>query len=83
MKNSRRTRIFLDNCDVVVDAAYAESVNLKNDSKNENLKSTLEMLLEMHIGKSVKVHFFGSRMAGLGDAKSDLDIYVEIGKGCN
>ncbi|KAG5674619.1 hypothetical protein PVAND_004573 [Polypedilum vanderplanki] len=76
--NGRKTRIFLDNCDVVIDAAYNEGIALKNDSKNESLKNTLEMLLEKFFHINVKVHFFGSRVIGLASDKSDLDIFIEI-----
>lgn len=77
--NSRKTRIFLDSCDVVVNAAYKEGIAFKNDSKNQNLKTTLEMLLEKHFQENVTVHFFGSRVIGLANDKSDLDIFIETG----
>jgi hypothetical protein len=81
MKGNRKTRLFLDNCNTIVDAAYQDSITLKGEHQYLALKNTLEMLLEQQFGMGrVRVHFFGSRVVGLADAKSDLDIYVEIGK---
>jgi hypothetical protein len=77
----RRTRIFLDNVDTVVNAAFAESEKLKDEKRYEGLKTTLLMYLEQKMpGHRVKMHFFGSRPAGLADDKSDMDIYLEFGK---
>ena len=46
----------------------------------ESLKhSVLKIANKIGLG-NVKAHMFGSRMTGLADWKSDVDLYVETGK---
>jgi len=39
----------------------------------------LKQILEKEFTKTVRIYPFGSRIMGIGQESSDLDIYVEIG----
>lgn len=70
---------FLNRCDSTVKPMFLKSEFLKDEKRYEELKEQLELLLEEHY-ENVKVHFFGSRIIGLADDESDLDIFIEIGR---
>lgn len=79
-KDSRKTRVFLDSCDQFVMDACAEGENLKSEKNYDSLKLNLMITLQKTLKHSVKIQFFGSRMIGLANSTSDLDIFIEYGR---
>lgn len=75
---NRRTRKFLKNCETIIDSMYQQSFNLKNEDKYDSVKLNLQTHLKRHYD-NFSVHFYGSRVIGLAENNSDLDIFIEIG----
>lgn len=70
---------FFRKCDSTVNAMFNKSEELKEETYYDDFKSDFEALLENNF-KNVVVHLFGSRLIGLANKNSSLDIFVEIGK---
>lgn len=64
--------------DSSVDLSCAKSMNLQNEHQYEALRTNLEEKISS-LHDNVQIHFYGSRIIGLANDESDLDIYVEIG----
>lgn len=69
-------------CNSKVNSLFKRSDILSYEEIYDNLKFDLEELLRNYYD-NVEVHFFGSRLMGLADDKSNLDIFVEIGNFIN
>ena len=78
MGKPRRTTKFLNKCGPIIDSMYQQSFNLKNEVLYDLVKLNLRTNLHDHYD-NLSVHFYGSRVIGLADDKSDLDIFIEIG----
>jgi predicted nucleotidyltransferase len=55
--------------------AYTRAVELKTEKNYAEILKSLESKIE-----NGKLHLYGSRIIGVGENSSDLDIFVEIGK---
>lgn len=76
----RGTRVFLDNCGELIEKVYQDGIIMKQKNQYESLLTNLSMCIEQFSNKRIKLHLFGSRIIGLADEQSDLDIFVEHGK---
>lgn len=68
-------RGFYKNNNKIVDRKAELAMTLMEPSKYEEVKDNLQTKL-----KFSKVHFFGSRLLGLANGNSDLDLFIETGK---
>lgn len=78
IKERRQTNKFLDNCQSTIDFMFNQGLNLKSQEKYDGIKANLQSLLKKPFGNP-NVHFYGSRMIGVAENNSDLDIFIEIG----
>lgn len=75
----RHTRKFLESCHVEVDKMTNKSECLKDEKRYNDVRLSLEkMLYAKFASSSSKVHFYGSRIIGVADNNSDLDIFIEM-----
>ena len=57
---------------------FEQGLNLKSKAKYDSIKSNLQSLLNKEF-KKPNIHFYGSRIIGVAENNSDLDIFIEIG----
>lgn len=57
---------------------FRRAVSMKNPDQYESLAKNLKQKFP-----SVNVHYYGSRMMGVGTSDSDIDIFVEFGECSN
>lgn len=68
-------RNLYDNNDDIVHKKAELAMTLLEPGKYEEVKISLQLKL-----KFSKVHIFGSRLLGLANENSDLDLFIETGK---
>lgn len=74
--NKESANKFLISADTQIAGLVKQSKQLKDVKNYEEIRLSIEQLTRGKLS-SVKVHFFGSRIIGLANPKSDLDIFVE------
>lgn len=75
----RKTTKFLYQSETIVSKAIENAKLLKDESQYESIRTDLKNRL-FAIGMNVNVYFYGSRIIGLANNQSDLDIFIEFGK---
>lgn len=70
---------FLKNPDEIIQRMHQTAVQLTNLKEFEGIRENVKKLVGSILQTSkIEVHFFGSRVIGIGTCDSDLDIFVEI-----
>lgn len=73
----RKTRKFINvSSRTIVEKAILNAKELRINSFG--IEGNLDRILKNE-GMNVKIHFYGSRVIGLANKDSDLDIYIEYG----
>lgn len=73
-----KAKSFLTTCSSVVSSMTELSKSLSSGWKFEEIRHDIKTLVSRTLG-NVDVHFFGSRIIGLGTSDSDLDIFIDVG----
>lgn len=69
---------FIENGNRIVSSLSLTSETLSSGWKFEEIRQDIKNILSRTFG-NVDVHFFGSRIIGLGTPDSDLDIFIDLG----
>lgn len=78
--NAFKAREFLQTSESTVAQMCERSRQLSDPAAYEDIKQNLESLArELFPNTAIEVYFFGSRIYGLADSDSDLDILLDIG----
>ncbi|CRL01908.1 CLUMA_CG015185, isoform A [Clunio marinus] len=70
----------MENLDSLVKEMTEVSRKQQDLSNYENISENLKQMIRASFHEEVQIHFFGSRIIGLAEKDSDLDIYIEFNK---
>lgn len=76
--NEKAALTFLLASDKTVTEAAFKSRQLKDKSLYAGIAKNIELLVTNSFGANCEVNFYGSRIIGVGNEQSDLDIFVMI-----